>query len=124
VVTARKPTNDAVRIETEIDRAIPRAHVVQRIGQALRRVRTRHATARVTFSDVNGPKHGLDIRCAVQFALAGKPPITVTEVGKTPRLAFDAAYAPARRGLDRALARWEESERHPKKYFVAKRLLT
>ena len=116
-------TNDAVRIESEIGRAIPRAHVAGRLRRALGRVRIRHATAEVTFTDVNGPKGGLDVRCVVQFALAGRPPISVARLGRTPRLAFDAAYEPARRALDRVLQRWEASERRPKKYFTAKRLL-
>jgi hypothetical protein len=123
VSTGAKIANDAVRIESEIDRAIPRVHVERRLAQALNRVRVRHATARVTFSDVNGPKGGRDVRCAVQFRVAGRPPISVTSVGTTPRLTFDAAYVSARRALDRALARWQASARRPKKYYVAKRLL-
>jgi hypothetical protein len=116
-------TNDAIRIESEIDRAIPREHVTRRLLQALRRKGPRHATARVTFSDVNGPKGGLDIRCIVQFTVAGRPPISVTSSAPTPRLAFDTSYDTAHRAFDRALDRWEHAARRPKKYYAAKRLL-
>jgi hypothetical protein len=116
-------TNDAIRIESEIDRVIPREHITRRLLQALRRKGPRHATARVTFSDVNGPKGGLDIRCVVQFVAAGRPPISVTSLAPAPRLAFDMSYDTARRAFDRALDRWEHAARRPKKYYAAKRLL-
>ena len=116
-------TNEVVHIESEIARAIPRAHVGRRLGEALSRMRGRRVTARVTFSDVNGPKGGLDIRCAVQVHLAGRAPISAVALGKTPRLAFDTAYTLTRRGLERVLDRRQESERRPKKFYAAKQLL-
>ena len=118
--TPDRITNEAIRIESGIERPIPRGHMTRRLTQALRRVR--HATARVTFSDVNGPKGGLDVRCVIQFVVAGRPPITVARVETTPRLAFDESYGLARRAFERAQDRWEHAARRPKKYFAAKRL--
>lgn len=113
-----------IRIENEIGRRIPRQHVLTRMAQALRRVLVQPASARVAFTDVNGPKGGADVRCTVLVSLPGQPPISITRAGTTPRLAFDASYDRATRQLERGRARWQDSRRHPKKYYVAKRLLT
>lgn len=112
-----------IRIENELGRRIPREHVIARLAQALRRLPVR-ATARVTFTDVNGPKGGPDVRCTVLVRLPGQPPVSVARAGTTPRLAFDTSYDRAIRQLERGRARWQDSRRHPKKYYVAKRLLT
>ena len=116
-------TNGAIRIFSETVRAIPRGHVGARLRGALTRTRGRRMTASVTFSDVNGPKGGADVRCALQFRLAGRPPISAIAVGTTPRLAFDAAYGRAWRRLDRAIEQARESARHPKKYYAARRIV-
>lgn len=113
-----------IRIENETGRRIPREHVMARMAQTMRRVVVRPATARVAFTDVNGPKGGADLRCTTVVSLPGQPPISVARVGTTARLAFDAAYARLLRQLERGRARWQDVRRHPKKYYVAKRLLT
>jgi hypothetical protein len=116
--------NQAIRIDSAIRQTLPRAHITQRLRQALSRAAAKPVTARASFSDVNGPKGGLDIRCVVSIALPGQPVIAVTRRGRTPRLAFDDAYARACRSVDRARARWEASRRRPRKYYAAKRLLS
>ena len=42
-----------------------RARIERRVGKALDRVKPAPTTALVTFTDVNGPKGGVDNRCAV-----------------------------------------------------------
>jgi ribosome-associated translation inhibitor RaiA len=44
-------------------------------------------------------------------------------VAETPRLAFDAALAVLQRDLEQYRERQRDQQRHPKKYFAAKRLL-
>jgi hypothetical protein len=44
-------------------------------------------------------------------------------VAESRRLAFDGAFAALERQLERYRERARDSQRHPKKYFVAKRLL-
>ena len=112
-----------IRIENATQHRIPRQHVMTRMTQALNRVRVQPATARVSFSDVNGPKGGVDVRCALLVGLPGQPWICAERVATTPRLAFDESYARAVRQLEGGYTRWQESRRRPKKYYVAKRLL-
>jgi ribosome-associated translation inhibitor RaiA len=112
-----------IRIEKEVDRPIPRAHVTTRLRRVLSRLPLAPVTAHVTFADVNGPKGGNDIRCAVRVELPRQPPIHVERVAPTARLAFDASYDRMVRQLERHRERWQDSRRRPKKYFVAKRLL-
>jgi hypothetical protein len=47
----------------------------------------------------------------------------VEKVAETPRLALDAALPVLQRDLERYRERRREEQRHPKKYFAAKRLL-
>jgi hypothetical protein len=48
----------------------------------------------------------------------------VEHTAQTGRLAFDGAFAVLERQLERYRERDRDERRHPKKYFVAKRLLT
>jgi ribosome-associated translation inhibitor RaiA len=123
-VTTSDPTaTDAIRIDNALERPIPRTHVRERLAEALRRAPLPSADARATFTDVNGPKGGLDVRCAVQVRLPGRPAIVVSRRGTTPRLAFDAACDRVLRTVEGARERFQDSRRRPRKYFAAKRLL-
>lgn len=113
-----------IRIENETKERIPREHVVNHMTRALRAIEGSAVTARVTFSDVNGPKGGADIRCALLVKVPGRPPIRVARVQTTPRLAFDESYAAAVRRLEEMTEHQRDAGRRPRKYFVAKRLLT
>jgi len=112
-----------IRIEGSVTPAIPRAHVTTRMRQVLRRLPVHPVTAHVTFTDVNGPKGGNDIRCAVLVEVPRQPSIRVERRAPTPRLAFDASYDRLVRQLERYRERWQDSRRRPKKYFAARRLL-
>jgi ribosome-associated translation inhibitor RaiA len=94
-----------------------REHVEAKLAAA---VRGRRPTAvRVAFSDENGPKGGVDIRCAITVDLPRRPPVHAGAVAESPRLAFDGAVAALAATLRRQRTRRRDAARRPKKYFVA-----
>jgi ribosome-associated translation inhibitor RaiA len=97
---------------------------MSRMNRLLKRLPVRPLSARVTFSDVNGPKGGADKRCGILVSLPGGPAIRVERVATTARLAFDQTCDRVQRRAERPRRRWRESQRHPKKYYAAKRLWT
>jgi len=80
-------------------------------------------SARVAFTDENGPKGGEAIRCTLEVRLARCAPVRVEDVAGTPRLAFEAGLAKLERRLRRIRETTRDSKRHPKKYFAARRVL-
>jgi hypothetical protein len=112
-----------IRIDTTVAPRIPHAHVAAAMEKALGRVPVRPTEARVTFTDVNGPKKGVDIECALLVSLPGQPPIRVARRAATPRAAFDLGYEVLARQLEESRDRHKDAARRPKKYFAAKRLL-
>jgi hypothetical protein len=93
------------------------------VRAALARLAVRPITGQVTFVDDNGPKGGRAARCAVTVRLPYRPNVRVEKVAETPRRAFDATLAVLRRELEQHREGQRERQRHPKKYFAAKRLL-
>ena len=100
------------------------ARVSARVTAALGSLRVAPVRAKVTFFDDNGPKGGLAMRCALDVRVPYRPGIRIEHVATTSRLAFDGAYATLERQLERYRERDRDIKRRPKKYFVAKRLLT
>ena len=107
----------------ERDKAL-RARTVKLVGAALEPIAMAPVKAKITFFDDNGPKGGLGKRCALDVRLPFRPAIRVEQVAETSRLAFDGAFAALERRLERYRERDRDNKRRPKKYFVAKRLLT
>src|ERR1700738_310957 len=101
-----------------------RARSVRLLGAALEPIRLAPVRAKITFFDDNGPRGGLGMRCAVDVRLPFRPSIRVEQVAETSRIAFDGAFAALERRLERYRQRDRDIKRRPKKYFVAKRLLT
>ncbi len=99
-----------------------RARVMGQMGEALGRLNVSPVTAHATFTDMNGPKGGPDILCALTVKLPYKPMIRVEHVAETPRLAFDGSYDALLRRLERYRERARDNRRHPKKYYAAKRV--
>ena len=97
--------------------------VAKRMAAALALLSVKPVSAHVTFFDENGPKGGVAVRCALTVRLPYRPSIRVEHVGETPRLAFDGGFATLERQLERYRERARTSQRHPKKYFAAKRLV-
>ena len=100
-----------------------RAHIVKRMREALAHLTVAPVSAHVGFFDDNGPKGGVDSRCAVTVALPYRPRVRVENVAEAPRQAFDLSFDALERQLQRYGERQRESRRRPKKYFAAKRLL-
>jgi ribosome-associated translation inhibitor RaiA len=101
-----------------------RARAAARVEAALASLHVAPVSARVTFFDDNGPRGGRGMRCAVSVGVPYRPLIRVDHVATTSRLAFDGAFAALERQLERYRQRDRDIKRRPKKYFVAKRLLT
>ena len=101
-----------------------RARAAKVVGMALEMIKLAPVKAKITFFDDNGPKGGRGMRCAVDVRLPYRPPIRVEQVAETSRLAFDGAFGALERQLERYRERDRDIKRRPKKYFVAKRLLT
>jgi phosphoketolase len=78
--------------------------------------------AQAAFTDENGPKGGVDIRCGLTVKLPRRPMIHAEHVAETARLAYDGAAAALERSLARDRDRARALRRRPKKYFVAKKL--
>ena len=96
-----------------------RAVIQAKVGEVFRRGRGRPTSARVAFTDENGPKGGADLRCAVTVEVPGRPTIHASALAENPRLALDEALAALERELARAQQRRRDAARRPKKYFVA-----
>jgi ribosome-associated translation inhibitor RaiA len=106
-----------------IDRAL-RARVTSQLTHALRTVHQGPVVSSVTFFDDNGPKGGRDIRCTCTVRVPRRRAIHVEHVGETPRVAFDIAMEALARRLQELSERGRTLRRRPKKYFVAKQLMT
>ena len=102
--------------------AVLGARVSRRVRAAIEPLRVQPVAAQVTFFDDDGPKGGPAIRCALTVRVPYRPTIRVEEMAETPRLAFDGAFKALERQIERYRERDRDSRRHPKKYFVAKRL--
>jgi len=85
-------------------------------------VRTSPIGAHVTLADVNGPKGGLDVRCAIDVRVPRTAPLHAEALAERDVLAFDRAADVITRRIGDQLRRREESARRPKKYFAAKRV--
>jgi hypothetical protein len=97
--------------------AAPRLHALLRpLGSAVRR-------CRLGFSDENGPKGGVAVRCTVDLAVSRRRPVHVAGRGTTAALALAEALDRLRRRTERTVGALRDAGRHPKKYFVAARAL-
>ena len=100
------------------------ARVRAKVGEALRRIRPVPTAAKIVFADENGPKGGIDTRCTIVTEMPRRRANVVTELGDSLQLAFDAALAALETSIARDRERWRELVRRPKKYYLAKRLLS
>ncbi len=101
-----------------------RARVAKRLTDALRPLGDKPVRVKVTFFDENGPKHGVGVRCALTVRLPHRPVVRVEHLSDTPTRAFHGSFATLERQLKKYRERRKERRRRPKKYYVAKRLLT
>ena len=94
-----------------------------RVRAAMATLAPRVSSARLVFSDQNGPKGGLDVRCGITVSVRGRRQLHVEDQAKTPRQALDGALDKLERRLGRTVRISRDRARRPKKYFVARRLL-
>lgn len=112
-----------IAIESVNHDAALRALIVRKLETLSGRLRPAPVSVRVAFTDENGPKGGVGIRCALTLELPRRPALHAEDVAETHRVAFDRALASLERRSLRDLEAGRTRRRRPKKYFVAKRLL-
>jgi putative sigma-54 modulation protein len=101
-----------------------RTHAAQRLRRALAGIRTSPIHVRVMFTDVNGPKGGRDVRCAIDIKLPHTSPLHVEQAAERDVTAFDLSAAIIARRIRERVGRRQDSSRRPKKYYAARRLLS
>ena len=104
------------------DRAL-RTLVAGKITTGLARLRVSATSVRVQFSDENGAKGGVDMRCSVTLDVPRRGELHADTVATDARLAFEQAFAAVERQIEKDRERGRVERRHPKKYYLAKRLL-
>jgi ribosome-associated translation inhibitor RaiA len=104
------------------DRAL-RTLISGKVTNTLARLQVVATGVRVQFSDENGTKGGVDIRCSVTVDVPHRPELHADTVAADARLAFEEAFAALERQIERGRERGRVERRHPKKYYLAKRLL-
>jgi len=112
-----------VIIEGIAEDDVLRALIAEKVSGVSTRLRVAPTTTRVVFTDENGPKGGVDSRCAFTVELPRRPTVHVEAMAETRRLAFETAFTALERELGQRQERARVSRRRPKKYFLAKRLL-
>ena len=119
----KRRSNKTVIMVEGIHEGALTGHIYTRLSETLARIAPPPSVAKVIFADENGPKGGVDTRCTIVFHMPRRRDLSVTEVGKTSDLAFDAAHAALAMDVTRESERRRELVRRPKKYFLAKKLL-
>jgi len=76
-----------------------------RVRFALRRLRTLVPRAKVRFSDVNGPRGGIDKRCQVELRTDRADTVVIASLAGDWRTALERSLARATRALTRGLQR-------------------
>jgi len=78
---------------------------VERLRFALRRLTVLVPRAKVQFSDVNGPRGGVDKRCQVELKTDGVGTVVIASLARDWRTALDQSLTRATRVLTRSLQR-------------------
>jgi putative sigma-54 modulation protein len=98
-----------------------RLRSTRRLAAALARLPARASSARMSFTDDNGPKGGPAMRCALTVHIPPRRRIHVEARGVSTRLALDSALDRLERRFARSEETIRESRRRPKKYYAAER---
>ena len=99
------------KLEGEVDEAL-QAWVHERLGRHLGKYAPQIERVEVRFSDVNGPKGGIDRCCIVHMTLSSLPAIVAEMQGSEDREAFDLAAGRAERALTRSMQKHGFSNKH------------
>jgi len=84
---------------------------VERVRFALRRLTTWVPRAKVQFSDINGPRGGVDKRCQVELKTDTAGTVVITSLAHDWRTALDRSLTRATRVLTRSLQRSQKPVR-------------
>jgi hypothetical protein len=84
---------------------------VERVRFALRRLTDFVPNAKVRFSDVNGPRGGVDKRCQVELQTDKAGTVVIASLARDWRSALDRSLARATRVLTRSLQRIQKPSR-------------
>lgn len=84
---------------------------VARVRFALRRLTALVPRARVQFSDVNGPRGGVDKRCQIELKTESAGTVVIASLAQDWRTALDRSLARASRVLRRSLQRSQKPAR-------------
>ena len=84
---------------------------IDKVRFALRRLSGLVPRAKVQFSDVNGPRGGMDKRCQVELTTDLAGTVVTASLAKDWRTALDRSLARARRVLTRSLQRGQKPVR-------------
>jgi ribosome-associated translation inhibitor RaiA len=123
---ARKPTSALIAIDVEglaADSAL-RTRCARRTRQALAHLGVTPLSARVNFTDQDGPKGGVSVRCAITLPVPRRAAIHVEHVAPAAAMAFDGALDTLENRLAQRKRREREAGRRPKKYYAARRALS
>ena len=101
-----------------------RAHIERRLVLVFERLRMKVTSAKILFVDENGPKGGADHRCTITIELPRRPTLPVHATAEAPVQAFESALGKLERQIERERGRLREARRRPKKYYLAKQLLS
>ena len=93
------------------DAALMRDLSVERVRFALRRLTSFVPHAKVLFSDVNGPRGGVDKRCRVELKTDNAGTVVIASLARDWRTALDRSLGRARRVLTRSLQRVQKPVR-------------
>ena len=84
---------------------------VERVRFALRRLTAQVPRAKVQFSDVNGPRGGVDKRCQVELKTESVGTVVIASLASDWRTALDRSLTRAIRVLTRSLQRSQKPAR-------------
>ncbi len=84
---------------------------VERVRFALRRLTALVPHAKVQFSDVNGPRGGVDKRCQVELKTDSTGTVVIASLARDWRTALDRSLTRATRVLTRSLQRSQKPVR-------------
>ena len=79
---------------------------IARVRFALRRLKALVPRAKVQFSDVNGPRGGIDKRCQVELKTDSAGTVVIASLARDWRTALDRSIARATRVLRSSLRTW------------------
>lgn len=87
-------------------------HVQDRLRFIFSRVADRVRRVRVTLSDINGPRGGIDKRCLIEVRLDGLSSVVIQDVQSDLYIAIDRAAGRAARTVLRRLSMKTSKRRH------------